>query len=281
MLEDLLAGLREGGTVDSPGAFTLSREEALQKIGRRPFGSLPWLINAALASGATYLRFVRLSRELLLEHDGAPPTSLNAVDSDDLTMGLLVAAREGVTWQGGGLRLSAGPGRWEVRAGTPQPHQQLRLACPPHHDGLFYWLDRLKLAPVRVEFEGQHWNEPGPKPSFMVSRTTEHARFYLGRNMFAHTNPGLPTLVLVLGGISVKREPEWPEAHVVVYPPGLRRTVEGDDVVENDAYRELLADLYATLQDVARDALAQIETLGPAVKRSLGWGMSAYLTSES
>ncbi len=281
MIEDFLTGLRQGGTVDSPGAFTISREEALQKLGRRPFGSLPWLVNSALEGGATWLRFYRLARELVFEYDGRAPARLKAEGSDDLTLGLLVAARQGVAFQGGSLCLSAGPGRWDVRACAPQPHQQIRFACPPDHKGLFYWLDRLQLAPVPVDFEGERWNKPQDYSHQLVSRTTERARLSLGRSMFSQAAPSRPTLVLVLGGLSVTREPDWPDAQVVAYPRGLQRTVEGDDVVENDAYRGLLAELYATLQDMAREIEEQTGGLPPALRRQMDWITGRYLTSES
>lgn len=279
MLDEFLTRLRASGTVDSPGAFTISREEALQKLGRRPFGSLPWLINSALEGGATWLRFYRLARELVFEHDGRAPASLDAERSDDLTLGLLVAARQGVVFQGGSLGLSAGPGRWDVRACAPQPHQQIRFACPPDHEGLYYWLDRLKLAPLPVDFEGERWNKPQDYSHQLVSRTTERARLYLGRSMFSQAAPGRPTLTLVLGGLSVIREPDWPDAQVVAYPTGLQRTVEGDDVVENDAYRALLDELHATLQTMARELEEQTRSLPPAIRRQMAGITERYLTS--
>jgi len=282
VIEDYLEGLRTGGTVESPGFFSISREEMLRKLAPRPFGALPWLLTAALAGGATYLRVLRLSGEVMLEFDGAAPASLNPDHPSDLVLGLHVAARQGVVYQGGPHRLSASRGRWDLRTGGPAVQHQVRLACPPGHDGLFYWLDRMRYVPIPVEFEGERWN-PGTSPGdFLVKRTTERANLYLGRSLFGNPLAGLPNLILVLGGISVMREPGWPEAHVVVLQPtGLRRTLEGDDVVEDEAYVTLLAELHGTLQHMARELDQACEKLPPAMVRSLRWIANRYLTSES
>lgn len=261
MLDDLLAAVRAAGRLDSPGFFTLAREPLLQKLNARPFAALPWLISAALKSGASRLSITRGSRELVLEHDGQPPCDLGEATTDELSLGLLVAARLGVDFSGGDLRLRARGTSWEQRAGPRVRAQKIRLNCPDH-EGLDYWLERLRLAPVAVEVDGRAWNRRGLSGDFLVTRHSESAHLGLGRQVFTAVSPSQPSLTLVVGGISVGRELRLPQAQAIVWSDGLQRTLEGDDLVEDQAYQALRADLFRQFRDMAAELAARVSAPG-------------------